>query len=118
MTTAYYEGSPHEVTTRDCLMVISLKRNNLTLIPKKCLLANIRLVQKSSLGRPEAQVLLVRSKSYYFEKRMKCRCMIISNSHAIQTTLRSEINAMPRLTRFRLTRDLINANSSILNCFY
>ena len=35
-----------------------------------------------------------------------------------QITLRSEINAMPKLTRFKLTRDLINANSSILECFY
>ena len=36
----------------------------------------------------------------------------------LKNTLRSEINAMPKLTRFKLTRDLINANSSILNCFY
>ena len=36
----------------------------------------------------------------------------------LHVTLRSDINAMPKLTRFKLTRDLINANSSILNCFY
>ena len=42
----------------------------------------------------------------------------VSVLQSTSNTLRSEINAMPKLTRFKLTRDLINANSSILNCFY
>ena len=93
-------------------MVISLKRYYLILIPKKCLFANIRLVKKSSLGRPEAQVLLVRSKSYYFEKRMKCRCMIISNSHTIQTSIPNSV--LPDTSTFENQRE--NIRRTLMQC--